>query len=303
MWSSASRPGPLVPVFVGLLVLVSVGTGGVSLATAESDKFSDTCVDADTLNPDDRPWDSFGEGDRDVFHLDLDQGQQATIEVTYTVSGSSRLVVFGVNQYIMTRDVGGSMGDFEIEESAHPKYYYHHGPDVSISLNDSIETQFREADSGDTLNARHLVTGYPLEQGTHQFTFKPETDHPVCLVLRTDSNGGGSWILDYSKEKTDEAVSQEERILTLRKTVERQKTRIAELEGNDGGADGMTDSNGTTNESASGNDTAADSGDNPAARTVMVTPAGGSSGILGMDIPLLWVLGLLAIGVLIARKL
>lgn len=290
-------------VLVSFLAVSTAGLGIVPKAAADSDKWADTCLDANPLSPDDRPWGSFGENERDVFLLDLEEGQQASIEVTYSVSGSANLVAFGVNQYIMARDVGGSMGHFDIEESAHPKYYYNHSSDITLSPPGSYDTQFRKPDAGDVLNARHYVRAHRFSEGTHEFTIKPETDDPICLVLRTDTTGGGSWMLEYSEEKTEEEISKEEQILTLRKTVEAQQTRIAELE--NGGTNPGTEGESATDGNETNDENSTQDGDDPppGAKTVYVTPGGGTSGILGMDIPLLWVLGLLAIGVLAARKI
>lgn len=287
---------------VGLLTIAAAGISFAPTASADSDKWADTCLDAEPLDPSDRPWGSFGENDRDVFLLELEPGQQATVEVTYTVASDANLVAFAVNQFIMGRDTEGSMGYFEVEESAHPKYYYDHTPVAAYTPNATYATQYREADSGDELNARHFVTGHLFEEGTHEFTITPETDDPVCLVLRTDTTGGGSWMLEYAEEQTEEDTSKEEQILTLRKTVEAQQTQIAELENSSTGATTGNASASAGNESADG-ESDDDGAPAPGQKTVLVSPAGGSSGLLGMDIPLLWVLGLLAIGVLLARKI
>lgn len=307
MKPSGSRHSVAPFILVGILVIVILGIIIVPQPVTAADPWADTCLDADQLEPGVYHG-SFGKADRDVFLLDLSEGEIASIEIKFVDEAGSRMMVFGVNQLVMQQDYNGANGYLEVDESVYPKYFYRHDRDVSFTLDQGPVAQYRKEDAGSVLSARHLVRTHPLSVGEHRFQMEPLTDESTCLVMKhEDDIGGGSWILNYSVTASEE-LTKDQQIQTLRRTIAAQQDRINDLEDElnesetppagqepDDQDDEHTQGTNSTQE--------ADNQDHQDQRAQETVPADTNDGLLGMSIPLLWVIGLLAVGILLARRL
>lgn len=299
--------GPRNPIaslaLVGILVMVILGIIIVPQPVTAADPWADTCLDAEPIEPGIYHG-SFGAADRDVFMLDLSEGEVASIEIEFADEAESRMLVFGVNRLVMQQDHNGHNGYLEVDESFYPKYFYRHSQDVSFTLDDGPVAQYRKEDAGSELSARHLVRTHPLSVGEHRFTMSPLTDEETCLVMKhEDDIGGGSWILNYSV--ASENPTKDQQIQTLRRTIAAQNNRINALEDELNASETPPEGGEPTDQDAEPDQSPDHStqGADDQQRAQGTPPAETNAGMLGMSIPLLWVIGLLAVGILIARKL